>query len=282
MSKVLGMQTELGQVNTIKDLTSIFEAIASIHIAQIKDKVVSSTKFFDELWHIYSQLREGEKQQIGVHPGAVKGSMALLAVTSEGGLIGDIDEKIIRSMLKDERSKTADLFVIGGHGVALLGQRHIKAKHVFPLPDVEQNVDVEAIAKAMSLYENATVYYQTYISLTRQEVAQIDLFSAVATLGRDTKKEDPISEENYIFEPSIQDVLVFMESVMLEVALGQVILESKLAQYASRFNAMSAAKDKAKELKDDLTMALSRARRSIGDERTKEIMSAMKLTHRER
>lgn len=281
MSRVLGMQKELEQIGTIRGLTSIFEAIASIHIAQIKDKVVSSTKFFDELWGIYAQLRRGEVARIGARPGVKPGSTALVAVTSEGGLIGDIDERIVRAMSKDERMQSADIFVIGGHGVQLLAQRNIRPAKSFELPDVEKNVDVSQIAEAVSHYENASVYYQTYISLTRQEVAQIDLFTAVAALGKGTDNaSEVISERDYIFEPSIEHVLRYMESVMLEIALGQVVLESKLAQYASRFNTMSAAKSKAKEMAEDLRMDVQRAKRSIGDERTKEIMSAMKLRHR--
>jgi F0F1-type ATP synthase gamma subunit len=34
---------------------------------------------------------------------------------------------------------------------------------------------------------------------------------------------------------------------MIQIMLAEVILESKLAQYASRFRAMSAAKDKSNE-----------------------------------
>ena len=51
------IQKEAGQIGTITDLTGIFESIASIRISKIKDKVTRSQVFFDELWHIYSQLR---------------------------------------------------------------------------------------------------------------------------------------------------------------------------------------------------------------------------------
>ena len=41
---------------TLTSLTGVFEGIASMHIAQIKTQVLSSTQFFNELWHIYSQI----------------------------------------------------------------------------------------------------------------------------------------------------------------------------------------------------------------------------------
>lgn len=283
MSKILQLEKEYAQIGTIQDLSSIFEAIASIHLAKIKDKVVSSTTFFNELWHIYSQLRIDQKESIGRHAAARKGSFAVIAVTSDGGLSGDIDERVIRSLVKNEQARTADVFVIGGHGAGLLAQQGITTKQSFVLPDVEKNLDVGPMAKVISKYEKATLYYQQYLSLTRQEVAQIDLFTAVSGLGKVSLKQEGevISSHDYLFEPSQHDIIAYMESVMLEIALGQVILESKLAQYASRFNAMSAAKNKAKDMRGDVNMSLHRAKRAVGDERNKEILSAMKLIGRD-
>ncbi len=276
MSRLLDTQKELEQVSTIRDITAIFEAIASLRIAQIKDRVITSTKFFNEMWEIYVQLQKGEKHNIGSRA-TQKGSIALVIVTSDGGLIGDIDERIIHLLLKDERLSNADIFVVGGHGSTLLGQKHLTAKQVFTFPDVDKDFDVSPIAQVLSHYESATVFFQTYASLTRQGVAQMDLFSAVVAKGQNTKVEEVISSADYIFEPSIGEILKYMENTMLEVALAEMLLESRLAQYASRFNAMSSAKNKAKDMKSELTMDVHRIKRSISDERTKEIINSIKL-----
>src|SRR3712207_7285068 len=49
------------------------------------------------------------------------------------------------------------------------------------------------------------------------------------------------SEATYIFEPSAFVLVDHLERSMMQIALEQLILESKLAQYASRFRAMSAS-----------------------------------------
>ncbi len=63
---------------------------------------------------------------------------------------------------------------------------------------------------------------------------------------------------------------------MLGIMISQLILESKLAQYASRFRAMSAANDRAKESHDELRLLYNRAKRALNDERLKEIVASMK------
>ena len=67
-----------------------------------------------------------------------------------------------------------------------------------------------------------------------------------------------------------------LERSMLNIALSQTILDSKLAQYASRFKAMSAAHQKSTELTRDLTINLNRAIRTVKDERLKEITGGLK------
>lgn len=282
MRRAIYIQREVDQVSTIKDMTSVFEAIASIHIAQIKDKVVSSTAFFNELWRIYSQLRLGENDFVQHRKPKITNRQALVIITSDGGLIGDIDERIIEAMLGHPNHEKADIFVIGSHGSALLSRRGIKPLKAFGLPDADHNINLTPITKILNQYHSATVYYQTYISLLRQEVARIELFSAVAALGqsKDGKNGEVISSRDYIFEPSLNEIITYMETVMLDIALGQIVLESKLAQYASRFNAMNQAKNKAKDMQHDLQLALNRAKRAQGDERIKEVLGGMKVMQR--
>jgi len=82
-----------------------------------------------------------------------------------------------------------------------------------------------------------------------------------------------MSSHEYIFEPNINEIADYLESLMLGVALTQVIMESKLAQYASRFNAMSAAKHRAGEIGAEYSSMYHRAKRFESDERLKEIVT---------
>jgi F0F1-type ATP synthase gamma subunit len=63
---------------------------------------------------------------------------------------------------------------------------------------------------------------------------------------------------------------------MTEIALSQLILDSKLAQYASRFRAMSASHQNADESLTDLKLQYSRSKRSVKDERLKEIINGIR------
>ena len=160
-----------------------------------------------------------------------------------------------------------------------LAQHGVQIKRYYKLPTKDYNINVTPIIEEVQKYRNTTAYYQTYVSLMVQDVKRISLQTAVKDLGGEAEggADEIISEANYIFEPSTRHVIDHLERSMLQIALAQVILESKLAQYASRFRAMSAATDRAKESQEEIKLAYSHAKRALQDERLKEIISAMKV-----
>lgn len=286
-SQALGIEKEASQVGTVSELTGIFESIASMRIGKIKDRVTKSQLFFAELWEIYTQLRVDPSERLTGKNGPVRDKPnVFLALTAEGGLSGDIDQRIVRTVIDNLDPETTDLIVIGAHGATQFVQNKMKIKRYFRLPDIDQAIDVSPIVEELLGYKQPTVWFQRYVSLSVQEVGRIDLLGRVRAIATETSKDSKdgkgkkdegeiISARDYLFEPSVDDVVRYLEGVMMEIALSQVILESRLAQYASRFTAMSAAKKRAKELQTLLLMNYNRARRGEADDRIKEIVNAM-------
>lgn len=265
---------------TLVELTSVFEGIASMRIAQVKTQVLQATKFFNDLWAIYSQLRVdslfrfGRSQESGA---LVIDKILFIIITAEGGFSGDIDQKLIALMLKSYDKEKHDIIVIGHHGAIQLAQRGITFKKYFKLPVKDQNINVGPIIKEVQQYKSTVVYYQEYISLTTQDVKFISLSTAVQQQGASSDKSgDTISESNYIFEPSTFAVVDHLERSMMQIAMSQLILDSKLAQYASRFRAMSASHQRSDEAKADLHLQYNRSKRAIKDERLKEIINGLR------
>ncbi|HVX24234.1 MAG TPA: F0F1 ATP synthase subunit gamma [Candidatus Saccharimonadales bacterium] len=261
------------------ELTSAFEGIASMRIAQIKNQVLQSTEFFNELWGIYSQLRVDSLFSFGREKTdtQVIDKELYIIITAEGGFSGDIDQKLMQNMLETFNADTNEIIVIGHHGAVQLTQRGIAYKKYFKLPNKDQNINAMPIIREVQQYRSTRVFYQEYVSLMTQDVKQISLSAAVKERGSASDKADEvISEDNYIFEPTTYSVAAHLERSMMQIAISQLILESKLAQYASRFRAMSASHQRADESKAELHLDYNRARRHIKDERLKEIINGLK------
>ncbi len=267
-------------MGSMVQLTSIFESIASMKIAQIKNQVLSSQKFFEELWHIYSQLRIDGQFRFGRDPDKPVIERELyIVMTAEGGFSGDIDQKLIQVMRKQYDPGKNEIIVVGHHGAIQLAQDGISFKRYFKMPSQDQNFNTLPLAEEIQQYKSTSIFYQTYVSLLVQDVKRLSLGSAIEERSKTAKgKSEFISDANYIFEPSTFAVVDHLERSMVQITLGQLILESKLAQYASRFQAMSVAHDKADDSLDDIHLQYNRAKRAIKDERLKEVVNGLRLT----
>lgn len=273
------IEKDVAAMGTLVELTSVFEGIASMKIAQIKNQVLQATEFFHELWQIYSQLRVDSLFRFGRSQSEdeIIDRELYIIITAEGGFSGDIDQKLIALMQKTYDKEKNDIIVIGHHGAIQLAQRGIGFKKYYKLPEKDQNINVGPIIREVQKYRNTTVFYQQYISLMVQDVRRIALSAAVQEQGKNVDDDDDvITDSTYIFEPSTYAVVDHLERSMLSIALSQVILDSKLAQYASRFRAMSASHQRADESLADYKLDYNRARRAIKDERLKEIINGMR------
>ncbi len=301
MKRPQDIATEEASMATIVTLTNAFEGLASMRIAQIKNQVLQAQQFFGELWNIYHQLRVDSLFRFGRHETEkVIDKELFIAVTAEGGFSGDIDQRLIKVMMNDYKPANQDIIIIGHHGALQLKQAGVDYKKYFKLPEKDHDINVAPLVAEVRKYKTAYVYYQTYASLMVQEIKRIELSQAIQEQGKgnqvfkglgalnplakektdDAKKaeSEEISEKNYIFEPDSFAVVAHLERSMLEVTLSQVILDSKLAQYASRFRAMSVANDRSTESLKGLHTSFNRAKRMQSDERLKEIINGLKKT----
>jgi ATP synthase F1 gamma subunit len=269
-------------MGTLMELTGVFEGLASMRISEIKDQVLQSTKFYDRLWTIYKQIRTNEQFTFGR---AKEGKDyvdkdLMIVMTAEGGFSGDIDQKLVRLVLKDYQKDKHDVIVVGRHGAVQLAQAGVSYERYFKMPSKDKDINVQPLVQFVKNYRSTTIYYQEYVSLLLQNVKKIEVSSAVSALGAAAKDDgkDIISEKTYIFEPSTHDVIAHLEGSMIQISISQLILESKLAQYASRFQAMRMANDRASEDKRSLHTEFNRAKRAHKDERLKEIVNSLKIT----
>jgi F-type H+-transporting ATPase subunit gamma len=279
MIKSNELATEKETMGTMVELTSAFEGIASARIAQIREQVLQSQEYFGDLWRIYSQLRVDELFHFGrgkKDTEAVEKELMIL-ITSEGSFSGDIDQRLVNEALKKYDSQKNAILIIGHHGATQLAQKGVAYVRSFKTPEKDMNINTQPIVAEVQKYRSTVVFYQQYKSLTSQSIQNIRLSKAVMERGNSVAAgEEVIDETTYIFEPDAYAVIDHLERSMMEITLSEVILESKLAQYASRFRAMSAAKERATDTLGEVSLSYNRARRHEKDERLKEVINGLR------
>ena len=275
------VEKDMASIGTLKDLTNVFESLASTQVAKVKSKAQLSQEFFNLLWERYTAIRVDPKKRLAKRVGVGdNGRKVLVLISAEAGLSGDLDMRMIESMQDEFRQGNTDIVVLGSHGASQLTQRGIPYVRFFQVPASDSYIDVTPVIHAIRPYSEIAVYYEEYISLGQQEVRRIDLVTHMQEMGTEAE-EGVMTDADTIFEPSLEEIAEQMEDVMMSLALSQTILQSGLAQSASRFNAMTVAEDRAGELLGEYKLEYHRAKRSESDRRLREVLVSIKKKRRE-
>jgi len=280
MKRPLEIKAEEASMRTIVSLTSAFESLSSMQITKTKNKVLISNEFFNEVWTIYKQIRMDVMFNFGraVDETPIEKELLIL-ITAQGGLSGDIDQRLIKKFRQYYEEDKHDIVVIGHHGAGQLEQARIAFKQYFDMPK-KDFINVDPIMDMIKRYRKSRVFYQDYVSLTQQTIKDLDLSEVVSRMGKiadlDTLDDEKITERTYIFEPNAYTVASHLETSILRLTLTQFIYDSRLAQLASRFKAMTAAKERSIETANDLHVQFSRAKRALVDIRLKESLAGLK------
>jgi len=265
MNKPAEVYQQYLDVATIEEVARVFENVASIEVRQIKDRVLASRDFFHELWSMYVQLRlDSGKAEDFVANRPTNSKTAVILISSDESLGGNIDEKLIEETLSETSPEQVDYFVIGKRGALILKTQGIEPKAVYPLPDITKPVNVIPIISQTQMYKTTVVYFEQFISLANQQVQVFELVAGIKKLSEaENARTDTtlIFSSDYIFEPSLEVVISYLESMMRATALTELILESRLAQLASRFNAMNRAGTNAGQQKKILYTQYRRRKR---------------------
>lgn len=285
MRRPLEIRAEEKSVRSVVSLTSALESLSSMQIAKTKNKVLISNQFFDEVWSIYKQIRVDVLFNFGrTQEEKPINKELMILITAKAGLSGDIDQRLVKKFLEHYDPAKNDVLVIGRHGSLKLKQSHVDYAYYFDLPDRDY-INVDPLMDIIKKYERSRIYYQNYVSLTQQDIKDVDLSEVVSSKGRvadlDTVGEDVVSEKTYIFEPSSYAVAAYLENSILRLTISQFIYDSRLAQVASRFRAMSAARERSTETAGELRLEYNRAKRNQVDTRLKESLAGLKKVRAE-
>lgn len=280
MRRPLEIKAEEVSARSVVSLTSALETLSSMQIAKTKNKVMISNQFFDEVWKIYKQIRV----DVMFNYGRVMGEKPidkelLILITAKAGLSGDIDNRLIRKVAEHYDEAKTDVLVIGHHGAIKLRQAHMDYAYYFDLPEGDY-INVDPLMDITRKYAKSRIFYQHYVSLSQQEIKDVDLSEVVSSKGRVADlaivSDDLVTEKTYIFEPGSYAVAAYLENSILRLTISQFIYDSRLAQVASRFKAMSAARERSVEHANELHTEFNRSKRSQVDTRLKESLAGLK------
>ena len=204
-----------------------------------------------------------------------------IVITADGGLVGGYNSSILKqtmSILEEDHQSPDDyvMIAIGGPGADFFKARGINlAYELRNLSDQPSFDEVRKIVNmATTMYQNEVfdelyVCYNHHInSLTSQ--FRVEKMLPISDLD---PEEATTFEQEYIFEPSKEEILSQLLPQYAESLIYGAIVDAKTAEHAAGMTAMKTATDNAANIIDELTVSYNRARQGAITQEITEIVA---------
>ena len=255
MNNLIDIKERINEVGTLQNLVDAYEEIASIRMKKIRNSVLTNRYFQDEINMIFDQLRVSYAKEIATLAKKRKGKETITFLPHNGkvvsvllsantGLYGDIMVETFQLFMEEAKKGLSELTIVGRQGFSqYLAEGVGRPYTFFDLPDFGKNkIQLAEIIKHIVQYEEIHVYYGKYRNVISQDPTELMISAQISLSGTSTEK--PVS---YIFEPSLEKILMFFETEIFASLFEQSVIESQLAKFASRFLAMDRATYNIKE-----------------------------------
>lgn len=198
----------------------------------------------------------------------VPGPMVVLAISSNSSMCGAFNANVIRK---------ATEFVQGCQGpveVWAFGRKMADAMRKISVPaarDYSHMVghtsfdDVASVAAelrgllASGAISGAVLVYNHFVSTGRQEVV-VESYLSAADSFRLAESGASNDDEDFIMEPSGEELLEELMPQVMDLRLYAALLDSEASEHAARMIAMQTATDNAEELLGELTLEYNKGR----------------------
>lgn len=191
-----------------------------------------------------------------------------------------LNQKIETKVKKEDLE--IDFIAVGKKGVDILNKTNSnliasftdisdtpKLKDTLPISNIIINDYIDG------KYDKVVVAYTDYVSAIKQEpkfrqllpISILDLEKLINDLDTDINKyEEELHQKfdvnEYLLEPSAQEVLEVALKRLVEMQIYQTVLESAASEHSARMMAMRNATDAADEMSKELTLLYNKARQA--------------------
>lgn len=257
--KIITKQIE--SLVVMESLADAYAQISSNRMKKTRDGVVRSREFLSEIQGIFKELQDSYRREVlkiahkkGKNNEKVtflahNGRSVAVFLSTNAGFYGSLTGKVFDIFARELKQENLEATIVGKLGLSMyLENFPDRSYSYFELPDYGKDSDKMAdLVRHLVPYEEIRIYYGKFKSIVNQ-YPEKTVISAQTQI--DQKGDGEIVK--YLFEPTLQEILMFFETEMFSSVFDQVISESQLAKFASRMLAMDQAGEK---IRESLSMA---------------------------
>ncbi|MBK8413935.1 MAG: ATP synthase F1 subunit gamma [Bacteroidetes bacterium] len=275
MANLKEVRIRITSVNSTQQITKAMKMVAAAKLRRAQDAIIQMRPYASKLKEILENVAESvDASGSGVYAKVRPVNKVLIvAVTSNRGLAGAFNSNIIRTVNRLIGDTYKDQVKAGNLKVLAIGRKasdfYSKNKNLYVgnHNDVYANLNFNSVAAiaeeimqefANGNYDKVIVIYNQFKNAAVQYVITEQLLPITPPVKRETSK----SVNDYIFEPSQEQIVLDLIPKSIKTQLYKAILDSNASEHGARMTAMSKATDNAGELIKALKLQYNKARQA--------------------
>jgi F-type H+-transporting ATPase subunit gamma len=277
----------LKSIKNTQKITRTMQMISSSKLQKSLKTLSNIREYSKKITHIFNKLdietESGSHILFGHNQDETTAAKTLLLViTSDKGLCGSYNSKIIHFIKQTFDKNTTDFIFLGKKGVSL-SKLFPSSKAIALYPNSSKIVSssiiqspVDQLVKLYSegQYASVKMVYTDYISSFNQAVTVNDLLPLQLT--RDLSEELTTPAK---IEGSVLDILNFILPKVVETQVYQCWIESQASEHSARITAMKNATDTASDFIQAISLKLNKTRQASITQEIAQIVNGMTATN---
>ena len=281
MASLKSIKKRIVSVKNTRQITKAMKMVSAAKLRRAQEAVVAARPYAGKLAEVLQSLAgnlEGDLHPLLEKRDAKK--LLLVVVTSDRGLCGGFNTNLCKAAERFIKEKKGDyeqisLMTVGRKGYEALRNRHSVARN-FPNVLAKPSYATAAMLAGEVIegylaeeFDQVILLFNAFRTVMSQDITFQQLLPVVP-------EEKTISDETpveYIYEPSVAEILAEILPKNIEVQIFKAMLESVAAEHGARMTAMDSASKNANEMIGKLTLQYNRARQAAITTELMEIIS---------
>lgn len=264
MPAIAEIKEQLEDVETLQFLAQAFTEASALKIKKIKALFDTNKLFYEEISNVYHLVKISALiQKRNIHKKALQAEESKtlsIALTSNARFYGHLNVATMENFVKETKKYKTDLLIIGQTGKDYLRAINFNLPHEkmtfrkdSPTPE-----EVKNLIEKIKDYDTVYLFYPKFATMLTQNVGKVDI-----TQSAEMSKIDKNDIIEYIFEPELDKIIDFFESVVRALLFNRALLEAELSRTAARLMVMSSAEERANDEIKIRKVELTQATRAI-------------------
>lgn len=277
MASLKEIKGRIASVQSTLKITSAMKMVSSAKLHKVQGTAASFAEYESRLSAMVATLRSVAKVSSPFTLSHTSKKKAIIvALASDSSLCGGFNASAIKALNETEKRLAAEgykeqtVIAIGEKMVAAATKAGCDMCREFPTSIGDYTyADVARLAEwlmeeyAAERIDRVEVVYHHFHSMGRQTPASDQLLP----MTDDSLVAAAESDVEYIFEPSVEELLASLVPYAVKTRLYEILLDNTTSEHAARTVAMQTASDNANDLLDELRLTYNKRRQqAITDE----------------